>query len=124
MEGVRQALDRLRIEVEKGASRRKEADARSKKLLATLKERDNELESLHERLDLTRRILTLLKQCDEIRCAIRVNSDNIALASEKADRISERLSRVERERDTLQERYHKIELASKALEAQLDDLMA
>ncbi|KAG6850791.1 hypothetical protein H0H93_008829 [Arthromyces matolae] len=70
-------MDRLRTEVDKGVSRLKDADARSKKLLAMIKERDHELNILRERVDLTRRILAITKRCDEIQSAVTANNDKI-----------------------------------------------
>ncbi|KAG6910215.1 hypothetical protein DXG01_012350 [Tephrocybe rancida] len=75
MDSLRQALIKLRTEIDKGATRRKEAEAHGKTLLTTLKDKDAELEALRERLDLSRHILTLTLKCEEIRRAIRDNND-------------------------------------------------
>ncbi|KAG6828918.1 hypothetical protein H0H92_006304 [Tricholoma furcatifolium] len=122
MEGLRQGLDRLRTEVDKGVSRLKEANVQSQLLLATLKDRDNEIKSLQERLDLTKRILILTMKCEETRLAIRVNGEKIALVDEKVDQLGERLGRVECERDMLETQYLNAKLQVEKLEEQLDDL--
>ncbi|GLB41743.1 hypothetical protein LshimejAT787_1003430 [Lyophyllum shimeji] len=124
MEGLRQALDKLRTEVDKGISRRKEADSRSKILATQLQEKDDELHTLRQRLDLTRQFLTLATKWNETRRTLDEHAEKIALANAKAEQLSDTLRRVEHERDTFEALYLDMEAKAKALDAQLHDLLS
>ncbi|KAG5642625.1 hypothetical protein DXG03_002463 [Asterophora parasitica] len=108
MEALRQAVDRFRIEAEKSKARLQDADARNQVLTATLEGKGEELNTLRTRLDLMRGLAVLTKKLDATRRALQQHSEKIATTDVKADQTSERLERVERERDDFEAQYLKL----------------
>ncbi|KAF5373300.1 hypothetical protein D9615_007483 [Tricholomella constricta] len=123
MEGLRQVLDRLRTEAEKGIVRRKDADAKNKILANKLKEKDKELDIIHQRLDLTRQSIALATKWDATRRTLEQYTEKITGANAKVEQCSEKLELLERERDEFEARYVDVQARRKALEAQLDGLL-
>ncbi|RDB23448.1 hypothetical protein Hypma_009055 [Hypsizygus marmoreus] len=123
MENPKRIVSNILLKIEAGQTRFIEAEQQAKVLETKLKEREDEIVSLQERLSLARRLVTLVEEWNKINGKLREYEERVVLVNAKAETFGERLARVERDRDAVEAQYLDIKARHEELQKQLEDLM-
>ncbi|KAG5639078.1 hypothetical protein H0H81_007022 [Sphagnurus paluster] len=117
-----QSVVKLRTDVEQGTLRYKEAESRNAVLEVTLTEREEKLNNLRQKLDLTRQLLAIAPKWGETQTRLKQLTEKIAKLDAKSEEYSTRLERAERETDAFEAKYLDIQGYRKDLEEQFEGL--